>query len=218
MARLDPDELAARSTLAKGLRSVRLARQLSVAEVAERMGLSVRVYANFEAGRTGSDLARLMAFARITGCDALSLVRCAQGADPAIALASLDNQALSIAVGAVEDLVETLGSVASDVTTADLVRVFDAAQRELSKEVLAKSGASSAEADIRQTVLTPRQIQCLRWTQAGKSAHDIGVILGLSRRTVEEYILLACARLGVRTRMQAILVAIELGLLSPRAP
>ena len=58
-------------------------------------------------------------------------------------------------------------------------------------------------------------VAALRWAQAGKSATDIGAILGISGRTVEFHLNEACGRLGVRTRIQAISAAIELGFLSP---
>ena len=60
-----------------------------------------------------------------------------------------------------------------------------------------------------------RQLECLFWVQEGKSANDIGGILGISGRTVERHLQLACALLGVRTRVQAVLRARDLGLLAP---
>lgn len=62
-----------------------------------------------------------------------------------------------------------------------------------------------------------RQLLCLYWVQEGKSANDIGVILGISGRTVEGHLRQACLHLGVRTRFQAVLRARELGLLAPQA-
>ena len=61
--------------------------------------------------------------------------------------------------------------------------------------------------------LTPRQLECLKWTREGKSAADIGDILGISRFTVQEHLTGACARLGVRTKVQALAQAYVLGLL-----
>jgi len=52
--------------------------------------------------------------------------------------------------------------------------------------------------------LTQRQLDCLRWVREGKSANDIGCIIGISQRTVEYHLAVACARLGVRTRTQAV--------------
>ena len=62
--------------------------------------------------------------------------------------------------------------------------------------------------------LSGRQLECLKWTREGKSAADIAQILGISRFTVQEHLAQACARLGVRTRVQALSQAYVLGLLT----
>lgn len=64
-----------------------------------------------------------------------------------------------------------------------------------------------------QPMLSARQLQCLSWVQAGKSSSDIGTILGLSPRTVDDHIAAACERMGVRTRLQAVICARDLALL-----
>lgn len=61
--------------------------------------------------------------------------------------------------------------------------------------------------------LSARQLECLAWAQEGKSAGDIGQILGISGRTVEKHLAKACEALGVRTRVQAVVRARELGIL-----
>jgi DNA-binding CsgD family transcriptional regulator len=65
--------------------------------------------------------------------------------------------------------------------------------------------------------LTIRQLQCLEWSRRGKSSADIGKILGLSPRTIDEHFAAACKALQVRTRVQAVSSAISLGLLPYRA-
>jgi len=76
----------------------------------------------------------------------------------------------------------------------------------------------------RELDLTQRQAEILYWVQEGKSSSDIGGILGLSHRTVEHHLENVCRRFGVRTRIQAMLKARDLGLIpindggsSPRA-
>lgn len=61
--------------------------------------------------------------------------------------------------------------------------------------------------------LTPRQLECLAWAQEGKSASEIGQIIGLTGRGVEKCFHTVYRRLGVRTRLQAVIRARELGLL-----
>jgi DNA-binding CsgD family transcriptional regulator len=75
---------------------------------------------------------------------------------------------------------------------------------------------ASPARDERERILgnvTDRQLQCLAWVQEGKSATDIGQILGISGRTVEGHLAKLCEVLGVRTRVQAVVRARRLGLL-----
>jgi DNA-binding CsgD family transcriptional regulator len=61
--------------------------------------------------------------------------------------------------------------------------------------------------------LSAHQLELLTWSGEGKSAPDIGIILGISSRTVEKRFARICKLLGVRTRIQAVLKARDLGLL-----
>ena len=51
--------------------------------------------------------------------------------------------------------------------------------------------------------LSPREMECLQWASQGKSAWEIGCILGISRNTVAYYLDNAKQKLGVRTVVQA---------------
>ncbi|MBG7614686.1 helix-turn-helix transcriptional regulator [Brevundimonas sp. BAL450] len=57
--------------------------------------------------------------------------------------------------------------------------------------------------------LSPRELECLTWVSLGKSSTDIGVILDLSSRTVDAYLQKACSKLQVRTRIEAVVVAVQ---------
>jgi DNA-binding CsgD family transcriptional regulator len=59
--------------------------------------------------------------------------------------------------------------------------------------------------------LSPREKECLLWAARGKSDWDTGMILGLSERTVSMHCDRARARLGARTRIQALATALRLG-------
>lgn len=61
-----------------------------------------------------------------------------------------------------------------------------------------------------RTNLTRRERQCLELAAAGKSDWAISRILGLSEHTVHRHIELARRRLGVATRVQAIIRALQL--------
>lgn len=67
----------------------------------------------------------------------------------------------------------------------------------------------------RLQALSEREAECLIWVSRGKSSSDIGAILGLSPRTVDSYIEKACAKLRVRTRIEAVALAVRDGLIDP---
>jgi DNA-binding CsgD family transcriptional regulator len=71
---------------------------------------------------------------------------------------------------------------------------------------------------LMQAKITSKQLQCIAWVSQGKSSVDVGALLGISRRTVDGHITILCARLGVRTRVQAVLVMRDLGFLAPVKP
>lgn len=54
-----------------------------------------------------------------------------------------------------------------------------------------------------QIPLSRRELECLEWAAQGKSAWEIGRILGISRHTVASYLDNAKEKLGVRTIVQA---------------
>jgi DNA-binding CsgD family transcriptional regulator len=63
------------------------------------------------------------------------------------------------------------------------------------------------------THLTPRQMTVLRQLAAGKSTTHIAEALGISTETVRNHIRGITARLGVHSRLEAVIKAHELGLL-----
>lgn len=63
--------------------------------------------------------------------------------------------------------------------------------------------------------LSPRELECLIWATRGKSSGDIGGILGLSPRTVDSYLEKVCSKLRVRTRIEAVAVAVRAGVIEP---
>jgi LuxR family quorum sensing-dependent transcriptional regulator len=58
----------------------------------------------------------------------------------------------------------------------------------------------------RKSRLTDREREVLAWASEGKTAWEIGCILGISQRTVEWHVREACRKLGARNRLQAIAI------------
>jgi LuxR family quorum sensing-dependent transcriptional regulator len=63
------------------------------------------------------------------------------------------------------------------------------------------------------SVLSRRELECLKWAAEGLTAWEISVILSLSRRTVEQYLASATQALGAVNRVQAVAEAMRRGIL-----
>jgi DNA-binding CsgD family transcriptional regulator len=59
--------------------------------------------------------------------------------------------------------------------------------------------------------LTPRELEALRWTMEGKTAWEVGNILGISERTAVLHVNNATHKLGCVNKHQAVLKALRLG-------
>jgi DNA-binding CsgD family transcriptional regulator len=61
--------------------------------------------------------------------------------------------------------------------------------------------------------LTPRELEALRWTMEGKTAWEVGDVLGIAERTAVLHVNNATHKLGCVNKHQAVLKALRLGLL-----
>lgn len=68
------------------------------------------------------------------------------------------------------------------------------------------------EANVR---LTPRERETLTWASLGKTAYEIGAILHIGQRTVEEHLATAARKLGASNRTHAVAIAIRNRLIIP---
>ncbi len=55
--------------------------------------------------------------------------------------------------------------------------------------------------------LSPRERECLKWVGAGKTDWDIGEVLGIAASTVHDYVQSAMTKLGVVSRVQAVVAS-----------
>jgi DNA-binding NarL/FixJ family response regulator len=86
--------------------------------------------------------------------------------------------------------------------------------------VLQRARRSSAQmaavrpgTDGGRSLLTERQCEILKLLQLGHSYDDIGVALGLSVNTVRTHLRTIYERLGASTKVEAVMIAMELGIL-----
>ena len=61
--------------------------------------------------------------------------------------------------------------------------------------------------------LTPRELETLRWTMEGKTAWEVGALLGISERTAALHVNNATHKLDCVNKHQAVLRALRLGLI-----
>ncbi|MEP7300866.1 MAG: autoinducer binding domain-containing protein [Caldimonas sp.] len=64
-----------------------------------------------------------------------------------------------------------------------------------------------------QPSLTPRELETLRWTMEGKTAWEVGNLLGISERTAALHVNNATHKMGCVNKHQAVLKALRLGLI-----
>lgn len=62
--------------------------------------------------------------------------------------------------------------------------------------------------------LTPKELEVLKWTVAGKTAFEVGSILGSSERTANFHVQNICQKLGVTNKRAAIAKALQLHLVA----
>lgn len=63
--------------------------------------------------------------------------------------------------------------------------------------------------------LAPRERECLLWTARGKTAWEVGEILGISQDTVTGYLKTATHKMGVFSKTHAVVKAVLQGLIVP---
>lgn len=74
--------------------------------------------------------------------------------------------------------------------------------------------AGPRQGGARSSNLTTRERDALAWAAQGKSAWEIGEILGISKRTVDEHVQTACRKLNAANRTQAVAAALCDGLIA----
>jgi DNA-binding CsgD family transcriptional regulator len=64
-----------------------------------------------------------------------------------------------------------------------------------------------------QPTLTGRELEALRWTMEGKTAWEVGAVMGITERTAVYHLNNATGKLGCVNKHQAVLKALRLGLI-----
>jgi LuxR family quorum sensing-dependent transcriptional regulator len=76
-----------------------------------------------------------------------------------------------------------------------------------------RKAGSGSRSDPRKVRLSGREIECLRWAAAGKTAWETSEILNLSEQTVIQYMKSAARKLGAQNKGHAIAEAMRAALI-----
>jgi LuxR family quorum sensing-dependent transcriptional regulator len=76
-----------------------------------------------------------------------------------------------------------------------------------------RKAGSGSRSDPRKVHLSGREIECLRWAAAGKTAWETSEILDLSEQTVVQYVKSATRKLGAQNKGYAIAEAMRAALI-----
>jgi DNA-binding NarL/FixJ family response regulator len=111
-------------------------------------------------------------------------------------------------------LVRTGDALLAPSITRRLVERFTPRLSTASLDAACSAGAS----DCDLSALTPRELEVLGLLARGMSNAEIAAVLTLSEATVKTHVARILSKLGLRDRVQAVVLAYEIGLISPSAP
>lgn len=94
---------------------------------------------------------------------------------------------------------------------ADL-QLFAVYAQQTAERVLAPGVGPQAECNA-ESVVSLRELECMRWAMDGKTAWETGSILNISERTVAAHLSSATHKLGAVNKSQAVLIALRRGML-----
>ncbi len=98
---------------------------------------------------------------------------------------------------------------------ADGGRAIDPSHEQSAVMALGRFAQQAREGSEVQATLTPRELEILSMISQGFTMRQVGNRLGISPRTVETHVAKLYRKLGVRTRVQAVSHAAQLGLIEP---
>ena len=130
--------------LAHIVKTLRKERRMTVAEVAEKMGVAPRTYQDFEAGKGELDLHKIRLFASAARNDAIGNILAVTFDDPELAVQTMDNKLLSAFWITFKEFRERVGARLMLVPPALFLAAFRRAFEEI-EAYLAKRTESTEE-------------------------------------------------------------------------
>ncbi len=124
--------------LSEALRLIRKHRGARQIDVARAMGLPIRTYQNFEAGRIHLDFEKIKTFAAATESDPHAILAAVMIGSPGFALRSTQNKLTSVLMTALKRFDERLGDDIARIEVGRLIKAFRKTFDDLEAELAAR--------------------------------------------------------------------------------
>jgi transcriptional regulator with XRE-family HTH domain len=131
----ETDSLAPSAIVSAAMRAIRKERRMRSSEVARGLGMPLRSYEHFEAGRGKLTFERIVKFAQVTNSDPLAILAAVPLRDPAFAIHVADNKLMTILMIALAELHEELGEDIAYLEPRTLIGAFTRVRNDLIEHV-----------------------------------------------------------------------------------
>jgi len=129
--------------LSRALKALRRRRGVGVAHLAKAIGIPVRTYQHFEAGRTKIDVERVHAIAQILDADAPAIFAAVELASPEFAVRAADNKLVTVFLLTLKDFDARSGDQITHLDARTLMSAFDTTFKELAQLATDRAEAAS---------------------------------------------------------------------------
>lgn len=129
------EDVAHAALLSAALKAIRKDRRMRPSEVARALGMPLRTYEHFEAGRGRITYDRLARFAHVTNSDPIALLASIPMESPEFALRCADNKLMTIMMIALAELNEELGEDMVYLESGTLIGAFTRVGKDLAEHV-----------------------------------------------------------------------------------
>jgi transcriptional regulator with XRE-family HTH domain len=130
-----PEDLSHAAIISAALKAIRKDRRMRPSDVARAVGMPLRSYEHFEAGRGRLSYDRIVRFAEATNSDPLAIIAAIPLQDPTFALNCADNKLMTILMIAMAELQEELGEDIVYLEPRTLIGAFTRVSKELVEHV-----------------------------------------------------------------------------------
>jgi transcriptional regulator with XRE-family HTH domain len=165
-----PEEIRDNALIAAAMKAIRKARRMRPSEVARALGMPLRSYEHFEAGRGKLSYERIARFAEATNSDPLAILASIPFQSPDFAVHCADNKLMTIMMIALYELHEELGEDLTYLEPRTIIGAFTRVGKELSEHVrkrdlFAETWLEERAPKVAGSSLAPQ----LRWRRAADS-------------------------------------------------